>query len=380
MSKWHYAKNGHRAGPVSIERLRDLKASGELGNVDLVWNEQLCPEWTEARHVGALASAPPPLPSVPPPLPTTSMRTSAVPVTATSAAAHVNQPASHWKRIGAAVIDTIIVYVMVMVAAMILGAMGVFGDEDEGVATLVFFVMIVAYFALMPLTEKKATFGKMAVGLMVVSMKGERITAGQGIGRYLLLALLGMLFIPQISILVNRLRRGVHDLAAGTMVIDAKTYDAKAFSEAGPSSIPGGAPNGVVIMCIVLACAVPLIGILAAISIPAYQDYVVRARVTAAISEAAPVRQSIAAFFRDNPGEKLNNYGQIGLDGTVTLSDGTALDVSEDGAVLFAFGAEPLEGQTMQMWLESSGGVSNWRCAFEQEKLRKYLPSSCRST
>ena len=62
--EWYYAKHGKQEGPVPVERLRAMIASGEVGPSDLVWREGM-PEWipaaraTELSSPGSVDSSPP---------------------------------------------------------------------------------------------------------------------------------------------------------------------------------------------------------------------------------------------------------------------------------------------------------------------------------
>ena len=65
---WYYARDGHKAGPVTFAALRDAIATGGLRPGDLVWTAGM-PQWSPAAAVPALAgefgdaaNAPPPLP------------------------------------------------------------------------------------------------------------------------------------------------------------------------------------------------------------------------------------------------------------------------------------------------------------------------------
>lgn len=53
MTKWYYAKNGQRHGPVAADQLRDLAATGTLLPKDLVWKEG-CQTWIPAKTVEGL--------------------------------------------------------------------------------------------------------------------------------------------------------------------------------------------------------------------------------------------------------------------------------------------------------------------------------------
>jgi hypothetical protein len=73
-AEWYYARNNRQEGPVGVEVLRRMLASGELRPTDLVWTSGMA-EWKEARAVSELAPtrveaervAPPGGPGFPPP-------------------------------------------------------------------------------------------------------------------------------------------------------------------------------------------------------------------------------------------------------------------------------------------------------------------------
>ena len=50
---WHYAKGGQRHGPVTMEQLRQLAATGQLQPSDLVWQKGM-PEWQKAESTDGL--------------------------------------------------------------------------------------------------------------------------------------------------------------------------------------------------------------------------------------------------------------------------------------------------------------------------------------
>ncbi len=54
---WHYAKDGHRAGPVPRAELDVLAARGEIRPDDLVWHPDFGAEWKPAREVEGLPVA-----------------------------------------------------------------------------------------------------------------------------------------------------------------------------------------------------------------------------------------------------------------------------------------------------------------------------------
>ncbi|MBS0458383.1 MAG: DUF4339 domain-containing protein [Proteobacteria bacterium] len=67
--QWFYSRQGNQTGPVSMEKLRELAAAGQLSPDDMVWREGM-PEWIAARTLSSVfpprASAPAPsAPSAP---------------------------------------------------------------------------------------------------------------------------------------------------------------------------------------------------------------------------------------------------------------------------------------------------------------------------
>jgi hypothetical protein len=59
MSDWFYAKDGRQNGPLELDALQRLVATGEVQPADLVWADGM-PQWIEAGRVPALMPAMPP--------------------------------------------------------------------------------------------------------------------------------------------------------------------------------------------------------------------------------------------------------------------------------------------------------------------------------
>lgn len=68
-----------------------------------------------------------------------------------------------------------------------------------------------------------ATPGKLALGMRILKIDGSKIGFGTALGRYLIQFLLSIISgggLAHISIVINSERRGLHDQAMGTMVVD----------------------------------------------------------------------------------------------------------------------------------------------------------------
>lgn len=137
--------------------------------------------------------------------------------------------------------------------------------------------------------------------------------------------------------------------------------------------------SGVVVAIIAVLAAVFLTGILAAIAIPAYQDYTIRARVIEALHAAKPVQQSVFEYISKN-GALPNSAAEVGLSGDRATEIVQSIDVGSAGSVVITFGPKygAVNGQTIVLVPEIRDNRLYWHCTYGTLPAR-YRPPECRS-
>ena len=134
-----------------------------------------------------------------------------------------------------------------------------------------------------------------------------------------------------------------------------------------------------------LMIVVAIIGILAAIALPAYQDYTKRAHVTEGLSLAGGGKTAVAEYVMSEAVWPTDN-GVAGMAGSGAIIGNAVSAVAvSSGAITISYNAK-VDGTTAnQLTLSpttSAGGV-RWKCKPGDKTgtnpvLSKYLPSSCR--
>lgn len=133
-----------------------------------------------------------------------------------------------------------------------------------------------------------------------------------------------------------------------------------------------------------LMIVVAIIGILAAIAIPAYMDYTIRAQISEGISLASGAKSSVTEYFQDRGTMPADNT-TAGLAAANQIRGKYATSVAVgngDGVITITYGndANPLiigESITLTATTAQAGSVQ-WDCAGNGVIENKHLPASCR--
>ena len=135
--------------------------------------------------------------------------------------------AGFWLRVVASLIDSLVAGVGAFVIGLVMGVFLLFlfpdllaNSDSDAIFGLVGFLGGLAYFGIMESSTKQATLGKMAMGLKVTDLDGERIGVGKAFLRMIGTIVSGvLLMIGYLMVAFTERKQGLHDKIAGTLVV-----------------------------------------------------------------------------------------------------------------------------------------------------------------
>ena len=127
-----------------------------------------------------------------------------------------------------------------------------------------------------------------------------------------------------------------------------------------------------------LMIVIAIIGILAAIAIPAYQDYTIRAKVSEGLNLAGGAKTAVAETYQSNGSFPVSNKAAgLPTDTSITGNYVKSVTVKSSGAIAVAYSFTPVTG-TLTLTPTANSGSITWKCSVNNIA-NKYLPSNCRS-
>ncbi len=153
--------------------------------------------------------------------------------------------------------------------------------------------------------------------------------------------------------------------------------------------------------CKRLMIVVAIIGILAAVALPAYQDYTIRAKVSEAVLAGSACRTTVTEVYQSATSASLPTAGNWGCEtggasaastkyvqsvttsdaGVITVTTSAATDLKD--AAQKTFMLTPLTSANAAMTSSNVGtSVHSWKCGpgGAAAMPAKYLPGSCRAS
>ncbi len=352
MAQYFVADHGVSRGPFTFAQISATVRNGEIAAFTLMWKEGMA-DWATAQQVLAdtgLFQAAHSAHTAP-------IQDDSSPVIA-----------AFGRRMAAALIDALVMFIP---AAILMSLPRAFLPESPALAMgeALALVANLAYFTVLQGRARGATLGKSALDIRVVRDNGDKLGDGLAMGRYVLLTLFSLLLLPCLVPLFNRHRKGLHDMICGTVVIEGSSAENPEIDLSGARI---GEWSSLTWVMVSLMFLVPFAtGVIAAVSIPAYQDYVIRSRVAMAIEQARDASEKVVAYHSEH-GRWPKQPEDIGLPNATRIANVATLHIADHGTVALAFTADLISGRALQIHISEDG---HRQCTTNLP--RKYTDRAC---
>lgn len=127
-----------------------------------------------------------------------------------------------------------------------------------------------------------------------------------------------------------------------------------------------------------LMMVVAVIGILAAVAIPSYQDYVRRGYVSEGLGLASTARKGVEEYYAANGVYPANNSSAGLSDASAILGEAVSSVAISGGNVVVTYNNKVSDGATLIFVPVPSSGSIGWSCANGTLATTGYVPPNCR--
>ncbi|MGT9759472.1 pilin [Neisseria meningitidis] len=134
-----------------------------------------------------------------------------------------------------------------------------------------------------------------------------------------------------------------------------------------------------------LMIVIAIVGILAAVALPAYQDYTARAQMSEALTLAEGQKSAVVEYYSDN-GTFPNSNTSAGIAASNEIKGKYVASVKVEGASVASITAtmnssnvnKDIKGKTLVLVGKQNSGSFSWECK-KGSVDEKFLPSTCRT-
>jgi len=275
-----------------------------------------------------------------------------------------------WIRFAAYFVDSFLIGIGIFAITIpVTIALAVSGTSELGALFLWIIVIALtqAYHAYFVSSKRMATPGKRLCGLYVTDTSGHRLSFGRALRRnFAALLSYATLYIGFIMAGFTGRKQALHDMLAGTIV----------------HRQPGSSAGMVIGIAVAGFVFIAVIGILAAIAIPAYQDFTFRAKTAAIYGAMSAARVPIAEYNMEKNAWPAT-WEQAGAANPISQLGAREREVAQDirlgkeGEVIASIKIAGASGE-IRITPKRTGNDIAWTCTASKE-IWKYIIATCRN-